>query len=69
MSTATGAVLGAIVEYYYVPDNSQKAIEKMADPWVKIIPLIITEGGYNFDDDTGAFKWKVLPSYPSLYCR
>lgn len=52
------AVLGAIVEYYYAPEDPQKVIDKIADPSVKIISLTITEGGYNFDDATGEFNWK-----------
>lgn len=52
------AILGAIVEYYYAPEDPQKVIKKMADSSVKIISLTITEGGYNYDDAAGDFNWQ-----------
>jgi mannitol 2-dehydrogenase len=44
-------VIGSIVDYIFVPDNHAAAIEKLADPQVKIVSLTITEGGYNFDSN------------------
>ncbi|MFC2125305.1 mannitol dehydrogenase family protein [Bacteroidota bacterium] len=49
------SVIGSIVEYLFAPDNPEAALEKMADPDVRIISLTITEGGYNFDSTTGDF--------------
>jgi len=49
-------VIGSIVEFLFAPANPTAVIEKMAHPDTKIITLTITEGGYNFDDATGAFN-------------
>ena len=56
--TLTERVIGSIVECLYAPENPLKVIEKMANPEVKIISLTITEGGYNYDEATGAFNFK-----------
>ena len=50
-------VIGSIVEYLFAPENPEKVFEKMAAPEVKIISLTITEGGYNYNSDTGSFRW------------
>jgi mannitol 2-dehydrogenase len=47
--------IGSIVDYLYAPDDPDAAIERMADPGVRIVSLTITEGGYNIDQVTGAF--------------
>ncbi|MDR0574552.1 MAG: mannitol dehydrogenase family protein [Tannerella sp.] len=44
-------VIGSIVDYVFVPDNHVAAIEKLADPQVRIVSLTVTEGGYNFDSN------------------
>jgi mannitol 2-dehydrogenase len=49
-------IIGSIVDYMYVPDNPEAAIEQLADPGVRIVSLTITEGGYNFIQATGAFN-------------
>jgi len=48
-------VIGSIIEYLYGPMHSMAVIQKMSDPDIKIISLTITEGGYNFDANTGEF--------------
>ncbi|TDE97370.1 mannitol dehydrogenase family protein [Occultella glacieicola] len=48
-------VVGSIVEYLYGPDDPEAAIEKMADPQVRIVSLTVTEGGYNVNPVTGEF--------------
>jgi len=48
-------VIGSITEIIFAPENPEVVIEKMADSAIKIITLTITEGGYNFDEDTGEF--------------
>jgi mannitol 2-dehydrogenase len=53
--TLTARVIGSITEYLFAPENPSAAIEKMADPDIKIITLTITEGGYNFNSATGVF--------------
>lgn len=49
------AVIGSILEYFFMPDNPEKAIERLADPLIKIVSLTITEGGYNMDR-SGSFN-------------
>lgn len=48
-------VIGSIVEYLFAPDDPDAAVEKMADPAVRIVSLTVTEGGYNFHPVTGDF--------------
>ncbi len=55
--TLTKKVIGSIVEYLYAPENPLQVIEKMADEAIKIITLTITEGGYNYNEATGAFDF------------
>nr|WP_321410506.1 mannitol dehydrogenase family protein [uncultured Carboxylicivirga sp.] len=50
-------VIGSMVEYIFAPENQVAAIEKMADPDIKIISLTITEGGYNLNEATGEFDF------------
>lgn len=45
----------SIVQYLFAPDDPEAAIERMADPGVRIVSLTITEGGYSIDQVTGAF--------------
>jgi len=54
--TLTARIIGSIIEYIFAPGNSEAALEKMADPDIKIITLTITEGGYNFSEATGEFQ-------------
>jgi mannitol 2-dehydrogenase len=49
------SIIGSIVEYLFAPADPAAVILKMADPAVKIISLTITEGGYNYDAETGEF--------------
>jgi mannitol 2-dehydrogenase len=51
----TARVIGSLVENLFGPPDPLAVIEKMADPEVRIISLTITEGGYNFDANTGSF--------------
>ncbi|MFE7506508.1 mannitol dehydrogenase family protein [Promicromonospora sp. NPDC057488] len=48
-------VVGSIVEYLFAPDDPEAVLERMAHPDTRIVSLTITEGGYNFDQVTGAF--------------
>lgn len=54
----TCEVIGSIVDYIFAFENPEAAIEKMADPAVKIVSLTITEGAYNFNPSTGAFDFE-----------
>ncbi|MCH8563701.1 mannitol dehydrogenase family protein [Nesterenkonia sp. YGD6] len=48
-------VIGSIVDFVHAPDDPEAAVERLADPEVRIVSLTITEGGYNFNQSTGAF--------------
>jgi len=48
-------VVGSILEYLYAPDDHDAVIEKMAQPFTRIVSLTVTEGGYNFSPVTGEF--------------
>ena len=48
-------VIGSIVDFVHAPDDPEAAVERLADPAVRIVSLTITEGGYNFNQATGAF--------------
>ena len=50
-------IIGSICDFLFAPDDPKRVIEKMADPDVKIISLTITEGGYNYDMNTGEFDF------------
>jgi mannitol 2-dehydrogenase len=52
------SIIGSIVEYIFAPDNPQRLLDKLTNPDTKIVSLTITEGGYNFDSETGEFNTK-----------
>ncbi len=51
----TARVIGSLIDYIYVPEARESAIEKMAAPDTRIVSLTITEGGYFIDEGTGEF--------------
>ena len=51
-------IIGSITEYLLAVDNTQAVIDKMAHPDTKIVSLTITEGGYNFNPNTGEFNFQ-----------
>ncbi len=51
-------VIGALIDYLFAPDNPKAVIEKIAAAETKIISLTVTEGGYNFNQATGAFDFE-----------
>ncbi|MBC9033857.1 mannitol dehydrogenase family protein [Sphingomonas sp. JC676] len=53
--TTDPRVIGSIVDFVHAPDDPEAAIERLADSAVRIVSLTITEGGYNFNQATGAF--------------
>ena len=55
-------VIGSLVDFLYVPDQREAAIERMASPEARIVSLTITEGGYYIDDSTGVF----LSGHPDI---
>ena len=48
-------VIGSIVDFLLAPEDPEAAIEKMADPAIKIVSLTVTEGGYSVHSVTGEF--------------
>lgn len=54
--TSRHQVIGAIVEYIFAPQNPQVVLSRMADPATRIVSMTITEGGYNQDHATGAYR-------------
>jgi len=50
-------IIGSIVEYIFAIETPELAIDKMAHPDTKIVSLTITEGGYNFNPNTGDFNF------------
>jgi mannitol 2-dehydrogenase len=49
-------VIGSIVEYLFAPDNPEAVLAKLCDPAIRIVTMTLTEGGYNIDEETHAFK-------------
>ena len=48
-------IIGSIIDYVFAPDDPAAAVERLADPAIRIVSLTITEGGYNFHPVTGEF--------------
>ena len=53
----TCEVIGSIVDYIFAFETPDLAIDRMAHAETKIVSLTITEGGYNFNTNTGAFDF------------
>ena len=51
-------VIGALKDMLLAVDTPDLVIEKMAHQDTKIVSLTITEGGYNFNPQTGGFDFK-----------
>ncbi|HOX75132.1 MAG TPA: mannitol dehydrogenase family protein [Bacteroidales bacterium] len=49
-------ITGSIVGYIFAPENPGAVTDKIAGPDTRLITLTITEGGYNFDSNTGDFR-------------
>jgi mannitol-1-phosphate/altronate dehydrogenase len=49
-------VVGSIVEYLFAPDNPEAVLAKLCNPAIRIVAMTLTEGGYNIDDETHAFR-------------
>lgn len=54
--TPTSRIIGSMVEYRHAAADPDGLIDRMAEPATRIVSLTITEGGYNLDETTGAFK-------------
>ena len=49
-------VIGSIHDFLFAPDDPEAVLSLMAAPTTRIVSLTVTEGGYNIDDATGAFR-------------
>jgi mannitol 2-dehydrogenase len=52
----SSSVVGAIVEYLFAPGDPAAVLARLRDPAIRIVSMTITEGGYNLDEATGAFR-------------
>lgn len=51
-------VIGSIVEFLFAPEDPQAVIEKLGSQDIKVITLTVTEGGYNYNVNTGEFNFE-----------
>jgi mannitol 2-dehydrogenase/sorbose reductase len=49
-------IIGAMVEYLHAPNDQKAVLARLSDSTTRIVSLTITEGGYNLDETTGAFR-------------
>ena len=54
--TAATRVVGAMVDYLHAPRDPGAVLDLLASPAIRIVSLTITEGGYNIDETSGAFR-------------
>lgn len=54
--TSRHQVIGAMVDYLFAPADPQAVLARMAAPATRIVSMTITEGGYNQDHATGAYR-------------
>ncbi|MDU6152456.1 MAG: mannitol dehydrogenase family protein [Actinomyces urogenitalis] len=50
------SIIGSIHDYKFAPEDRDGVLEVMTAPTTRIVSLTVTEGGYNIDDVTGAFR-------------
>ena len=50
-------VIGSIIDYCHAMREPERLLAHLTAPAVRIVSLTITEGGYNFDDTTGQFRF------------
>ena len=49
-------IVGAMIDYLHAPPDPEAVLARLADPATRIVSLTITEGGYNIDETSGAFR-------------
>jgi len=54
--SAATRVIGAMIGYLHAPRDPDAVLHLLADPAIRIVSLTITEGGYNIDEASGAFR-------------
>ena len=52
----TCSVIGSMIEYLFAPADPAAVLARLRDPAIRIVSLTVTEGGYNIDEATGAFR-------------
>ncbi|GAA4965066.1 mannitol dehydrogenase family protein [Kineococcus glutinatus] len=52
----TSRIIGSMIEYLYGPADPAAVVTRLTDPSIRIVSLTITEGGYNLDEHSGAFR-------------
>lgn len=55
--TLDARIVGCIHEYLFGPDGTEKIVQKLSTPELRVVSLTITEGGYNFKETTGEFDF------------
>ncbi|WP_429557371.1 mannitol dehydrogenase family protein [Paraburkholderia youngii] len=55
--SASTRVIGAMIDYLHASADPEAVLRELAGPAIRIVSLTITEGGYNFDEATGEFKF------------
>lgn len=53
---ASTRVVGAMIDYLHAPSDPGAVLALLATAAIRIISLTITEGGYNIDEASGAFR-------------
>lgn len=54
--SAATRVVGAMIAYLHAPRDPAAVLNLLASPAIRIVSLTITEGGYNIDEASGAFR-------------
>ncbi|WP_158513574.1 mannitol dehydrogenase family protein [Kozakia baliensis] len=54
--SAQHQVIGSIVEYLFAPPEPETILGRLSDPAIRIVSMTITEGGYNQEPGTGAYR-------------
>ena len=50
-------VIGSIIDYRHAVGDAERLLQRLTAPAVRIVSLTITEGGYNFDEQTRQFRY------------
>lgn len=50
-------VIGSLTRYLLAPDDPAAVLAALTAPATRLVTLTITEGGYNYDETTGAFDF------------
>ena len=50
------SIIGSIHDYRFAPEERAGVLEVLTAPSTRIVSLTVTEGGYNIDDATGAYR-------------